>query len=214
MSIFKKATDYVKQKREEAKARRAEEEARLAEEKARAEADAKQRKDDIETVLRLQAEVGLPGDESPILLKKDERLIYNFPMVRLVEPRSVRTGGYRGTSVRVMKGVSVRLGGWEGESHEEMRTIDSGSLTITNKRLVFSGEKRTTNIRLDKIIQIEPYRDAIAVRRERKKRTEYFVGVNQYDMHVTLEDQSFEEPFKGTYLAYLIQCLVRSFPPH
>jgi hypothetical protein len=208
MSIFKKATDQLKQKREEAEARKAEEKARLAKEKARAEAEARQRKEDIETALRQLAELGQTGIQSSIILKKDENLIFRFPNIRLLEPRSVRRGGYSGGSVRIAKGVSIRLGGWGGESHEELRTIDSGSLTITDKRLVFAGGKRTTNIKLDKIIQIEPYSDGIAVRRERKKRTEYFVGIDAATMQISVEDRSFEEPFNGAHLAFLIECLM------
>ena len=117
-----------------------------------------------------------------VMLKKGEIPFLSLNNVMLKEPRSVRVthGGYAGPRIRVAKGISFGLGtfGAKSESHEEIRVIDQGNLLLTNKRLVFSGGKRSTNIQLKKVLSIDPFDDGIAVRRDGKQKTEYFVGLN------------------------------------
>ena len=121
-------------------------------------------------------------DSSPsVMLKKGEVPFLSLENVQLKEPRSVRVthGGHAGPRIRVAKGISFGMGtfGAKSESHEEIRVIDQGNLLLTNKRLVFSGGKRSTNIQLKKVVSIDPFDDGIAVRREGKQKTEYFVGL-------------------------------------
>jgi len=120
---------------------------------------------------------------SPVILKKAEKTSIIISNISLLEPRAVRqtVGGYAGPTIRVAKGVSFKMGriAAKSESHEELRNIDQGSLILTNKRLIFIGSKRTTNIDLRKIIAIEPYMDGIAVQRENKQKTEYFIGTDE-----------------------------------
>jgi hypothetical protein len=152
---------------------------------------------------------------SPVLLKRKEELQVILPNMSLWEPRSVRqsTGGYGGPSFRIAKGVSWRLGAFkaQSESHEELRAIDQGIFTLTNKRLIFSGAKRTVDINLNKIISIEPYSDGIAVRTNGRQKTQYFVGIDprQVSTAVTINDRAYEEPFTGLMLQYLIEGLVK-----
>jgi hypothetical protein len=152
---------------------------------------------------------------SPVLLKRKEELHVVLPNMSLWEPRSVRqsTGGYGGPSFRIAKGVSWRLGAFkaQSESHEELRAIDQGIFTLTNKRLVFSGSKRTADINLAKIVSIEPYSDGIAVRTSGRQKTQYFVGIDprQVSTTVIINDRAYEEPFTGLMLQYLIEGLVK-----
>jgi hypothetical protein len=67
-----------------------------------------------------------------------------------------------------------------------LRNIDQGTLTLTNKRLVFSGTKRTINIDLRKILSVEPYSDSIVLRRESKEKTQYFTGIDQAELTITV----------------------------
>ena len=66
---------------------------------------------------------------------------------------TTRLGAYGGPSFRVAKGVNFRVGGFQarGESHEELRVIDNGDITLTNKRFVFSGSKRSVNFNINKM---------------------------------------------------------------
>jgi len=174
--------------------------------------NAKQQEVDMESWLtRLRnGEVDFRMDiESPIILKKNEELIFSFPNIALWEPRSVRRGGSTGTSFRVAKGVSFRVGGFQAESHEELRNIDHGPLTLTSKRLVFSGAKRTVNIPISKIISIDPFRDAISIRREGKEKTQNFVGINQGSVTFTEGGREYQEPFSGPMIVYLVEGLTK-----
>jgi len=178
--------------------------------------DAKQKEADMEYWMTQLKEGNIPilmGGEAPILLKKKEELIFGLPNIFLWEPRAVRrtTGGYGGPSFRVAKGVYFRVGGFraKSESDEELRTIDQGSLTLTNKRLVFSGAKRTINIDLRKIVSVEPYSDGIAIRREGKEKTQYFTGIDQAELTINVGERVYKEPFSGLILMYLIEGLTK-----
>ncbi|MCE5339492.1 MAG: hypothetical protein LLF90_12525 [Methanomicrobiaceae archaeon] len=85
----------------------------------------------------------LGADSNAVLLKRGERAVAAIPGVTLKEPRSVWTtyGGGGGPSFRIAKSVYFRTGGFaaRSESHEEIQVIDSGTLTLTNRRMVFVG---------------------------------------------------------------------------
>ena len=82
-------------------------------------------------------------------------------------------------------------------------------LTLTNKRLVFTGSKRTNNIDLNKIISIEPYRDGIASRRENKQKTEYFIGINRTNINITCSEHAYMVPVSGIVLKCIIEGLIK-----
>jgi hypothetical protein len=175
--------------------------------------DTVQRKEDIEYWLtQLKAgnvPIGMKQEESPIILKKKEKLYVTLPNISLLEPRAVRTGGYGGPSVRLAKGLYFRVGGFKAESHEEVRNIDQGILTLTDKRIVFSGNKRTISVNLNKVISINPYSDGISIRRERMSKTQYFVGLPKAEITINVKDRIYNEQFSGLILMYLIEGLAR-----
>ena len=157
----------------------------------------------------------LIGAESPVILKRGEELRVVLPDISLVEPRSVSEGRafYGGPTIRLAKGVSLRTGvaKGRGESHEELRNVDQGVLTLTSKRLVFSGGKRTLTIELARIVSMEPFRDGIAIRREGKEKTQYFSGINpeMISIKATVDDREYEEPFTGELLQYFIEGAIK-----
>lgn len=174
--------------------------------------DDKQKEADMELwMTRLKngnIRINIEGN-SPIILKKNEELQLTLSNVSFMEPRSIRTGGYKGTSIKVAKGLYFRVGGVQSESHEELRNIDKGSLTITNKRIVFSGSKKTINIDLKKIITVEPYSDGIALRLENKEKTQYFTWVNKPELTIGVNNRIYKEPLTGLVLMYLIEGLTK-----
>lgn len=152
--------------------------------------------------------------EPSIILKKGEIGIMDLP-ASLWEGRAVRTGGYAGTRVRVAKGLSFNVGGFEAESHQELREIDSGVLTITNQRFVFSGSKRTLSIKLNKIITVAPYSDdesfpAISLSREGKQKTQYFF-TSKALIPMSVDGREYEEPLNGQMIAWAIEGAIRAF---
>lgn len=148
--------------------------------------------------------VNLPTENCPIILKKTETAILVLPNIILKEPRSVRTsvGGYGGPTIHITKGISFRLGGGSSRSisHEEIKTIDQGTLTITNKRLTFTGTMKTLNYNLNKIISITEYKEGIAIQRENKQKTEYFLGTNQVTLRYKRNGELNITPFYGLIL--------------
>ena len=143
-----------------------------------------------------------------VLLKPDEK-VYASILTNLFEPRSVRVGGAQGFSIPVpiLKGIYYHLGGFKAESHEEIRPIDSGVLTITNQRLVFTGKTKSLDIGLDKIISIEPFTDAIVLGRSDAQEQEYFRNIDSNKMAITFEGRKYEKPVDGAMLMALIQGL-------
>ncbi|MGB9898549.1 hypothetical protein [Thermanaerothrix sp.] len=169
---------------------------------------AKQRQLDMERWMVLY-------EPSSLFLGPGEQLQAVLPNIALWEPRSIRRsmGIYGGPSIRVMKGVYLRLGTFSagGESHEELRAIDQGTLTITNRRIVFSGSTRTVDVSLNKIISIEPYVDGIAVRTSNRQKAQYFVGLSpgKYPIEFTVENRKHTESLTGLMLKYLIEGLAK-----
>lgn len=92
---------------------------------------------------------------------KDEILIYHLENVVLTEFKSTGStysGGYAGVSFRVAKGVRLntgRTGGSSTRNPETSQPIDSGELTVTNQRVVFSGANQVRVFDLDKVVNME-----------------------------------------------------------
>jgi hypothetical protein len=96
----------------------------------------------------------LPTIQVPILLKKGERGLAKA-ISKLSETRARRVnqsvfGGKRGKK-------SSFYGGSVGtsKSHQELTVLDKGVIYLTNKRLVFIGDKTNRDIKLDKIISLD-----------------------------------------------------------
>lgn len=137
--------------------------------------------------------------QSNLLLKEDERLIFDVPGTQLCEERSVKIGGgYQGFSVRIMKGVSYRFGGFSGGVEKKVVPIDSGNFILTNKRIVFSGEKRSVEIPLNKINTLEPLENGISLSRSGKSKMEYLIGTDKVEISLEMEPEENENWEKGT----------------
>lgn len=154
-----------------------------------------------------------PINNPPIILKKGEEACVALGGITLREARAVRQtrGAYGGPTIRVAKGVSFRMGSVaaRSESHDELRNIDQGNLVLTNKRLIFIGSKRTTNIDLKKIIAIEAYKDGIASQRENKQKTEYFTGTDRHTLTFTINGRAHTVPFTGLIMKAAVEGKVR-----
>jgi DnaJ domain len=153
---------------------------------------------------------------SPIILQPGEELVVVIPNMNLMEPRSVRYnfGGYGGPSFRISKGVSFRLGAFasRGESHDEVKTIDQGILTITNKRLVFTGKMRSNDTDIIKIIAVEPYKDGIGIKISGRPKAQYYIGLKegQYKISVQGNNKTYtNEPLTGLWIAYILIGLIK-----
>jgi hypothetical protein len=149
-----------------------------------------------------------PQAESPILPKAGELTLFVLPNISLHEPRSVTRGAYGGPSVHVAKGLTLRVGGFQAQSHEELKAIDSGTLVLTSKRLCFAGQLRSLEIDLRKLISVDAYSDAVAVRRSGKEKTEFFFGLDHHTYSFAAQDRRYAVPMSGLILKYAIEGLL------
>lgn len=112
----------------------------------------------------------LPVIAVPINLQKNE-LCYFSSEVDWLENRTVtKRINYGGPTARIkiMKGVYYRAGsmGVQRVTSEELKFIDSGQLYLTNKRIIFVGNKKNSNIQISKILSINPYSDGVGVEKD------------------------------------------------
>ncbi len=104
---------------------------------------------------------------SNIVLLKDEKTFWAEPS-DFIEEKTLRhryEGGSSGVSFRIMKGVSYRVGSSRGYIMAEKGWVvtSSGDLIITNKRIIFKGDRKSFDIKLNKILSTENYTNALVV---------------------------------------------------
>lgn len=105
------------------------------------------------------------AQDSGIMLKRGE-IDYFDVASTLLEERVVSrqyVGSSRGVSFRLMKGVSYRVGQSRGHlvSQTGIVPISDGRFVITNQRLVFTGDRKSVNAPLDKLLDVDFYKDGM-----------------------------------------------------
>jgi hypothetical protein len=94
----------------------------------------------------------------PLQLAPGERVFSVVEGVSLVEPHKQPdrwVGGYAGFSFRLARGVRYRIGATKGKKvpgEEAPAAVDVGTATITDRRVVFQGSKRTREWLFDKLL--------------------------------------------------------------
>jgi hypothetical protein len=120
-------------------------------------------------------QIGDAKGGSNILLKKNEILVFDTT-ADFYQEKIVSSGAtHKGVSVRLAKGLWYRTGATKGEKTEEIAIIDSGKITLTNKRLIFVGQTKNIQFKLQDINSIEVYDHGICISRDKKVKNEYFV---------------------------------------
>ena len=118
--------------------------------------------------MRATGQITVP--ETPIVLGTDETALLHEPS-KLIEARATRV--YAGGGTRV-KGIYI--GGGESTSVQSLKQLDSGTLTLTTNRLVFSGSMESRVANMKDIVSVEPFADAIQISTGKKaKRQVYLV---------------------------------------
>ena len=119
--------------------------------------------------------ISAPGG---LLLKSGEGVLLNTNGVTLSQ-QSTKTSYYHGgVSVKVSK--HVRVGGGKSTPVKENyeKVLDTGSLCLTNSRLIFIGRDKTATIELNKIVNLEFYSNALYVTKDGVQKTFHFSGVD------------------------------------
>ena len=122
-----------------------------------------------------------------VFLKKGEKLIFDIPGIQICEEKTIKTkGSHSGFSIRLMRGVSYRFGDFEAASEKRVTPLDVGHFIITTKRLIFSGTKKSLDVALSKIVSAKPVENGILIDRTAKQNVEYFIGLDNVKMDMTL----------------------------
>ena len=130
-------------------------------------------------IQKIKSEKSLLMITSHLLLQSNETAFLE-ERSQLLETRAVREskGGFGG--IRIMKGVTVGRYAGKSESHQEWRVIDSGSLTLTNKKITFDGSKGNRNLSLADIVGCEATLSSIRISLDGKSKDVEFPVKNPY----------------------------------
>ncbi len=129
--------------------------------------------------------IGLANDNRLGTVSGSSLLVGAGEVVHLVRPAAVMSehavrewrGQTSGISVPIGHGVRLRTGAIRGHSvvvGTQMVATDAGTLYVTSKRLVFSGDKSTIDIPLAKLVEIHAYSDGVLVHASNRKTAPLF----------------------------------------
>jgi hypothetical protein len=104
-----------------------------------------------EYIARASDTKSVPEIKTDIFLQKNEKAILESENSYLQETRAVRKTSGGGAGIRVAKGVTVGKFASTSHSQQQLKVIDQGVLTITNKRIIFTGSEETRDIPISKI---------------------------------------------------------------
>ena len=115
----------------------------------------------------------LPVKHVDINLQKSEQCYYSTSIDWLELRRVTKRVNYSGPTYRmkIAKGFYYRVGSISPQriTSDELQVIDRGTIYITNKRLIFCGRLKNSNIALGKILSITPYSDGVGIEKDSGK---------------------------------------------
>ncbi|MFO1503498.1 MAG: hypothetical protein U1F39_06745 [Steroidobacteraceae bacterium] len=120
---------------------------------------------------------GLEPVACGLILKPGERAYYSSAS-DLYETRAVRHYESGNAGIRVAKGVWVGRSKGRAVSNQEWGRIDTGTLIVTNKRLVFDGGATDRSIALGKILSVQLLEDGIEVSVDGRQKSMVFKTPN------------------------------------
>ncbi len=120
--------------------------------------------------------------ESPLVLKSGEEAFASVPvtLARMVT-RTHYVGGSSGFSFPIgHTGIRYRVGAFRGEPvHQQSLTkLDEGTFVLTNQRVAYVGQTKSTSISLAKIMHVEVYNDGLSIAREGKENPDWYLMAN------------------------------------
>lgn len=110
----------------------------------------------------------LPNIQPTGLILQKNEIAHWEESANLLEEKVIKrgyVGRSQGVSFRIAKGITYRVGESKGQlvSESAIIPIATGRFVITNKRAVFSGDRKSFNIKLDSIINVEMYSDGLNI---------------------------------------------------
>jgi hypothetical protein len=118
----------------------------------------------------------------PGLALARNELVYGASSAEWLRMKTVRERlGYSGLSVgvRVAKGITLRAGSYQPITRisEELARESTGALYITNKKILFVGDRKSTNVTYGRLARIEAFKDGFAVYKTSGP-VDYFAGID------------------------------------
>lgn len=113
----------------------------------------------------LSADDALPVVPSNVMLSDGEVCHYCGTATHVKTKNVVvgYSGGSRGASIKIAKGMSVRVGAQKAAPiRGDVQERTPGVLSITNKRVVFSGNKGAFDKKITALSSVTPYQNGIA----------------------------------------------------
>ena len=141
------------------------------------------------SVLRMQTINSIQRGNLPIIqptsliLQKNE-VAYWEEFASLLEEKVVKrgyVGRSQGVSFRIAKGISYRIGESKGQlvSESAIITVATGKFVITNQRAVFCGDRKSFNLKLDSIMNIEMFSNGFNITDNKGLPRIVQLGINQ-----------------------------------
>jgi hypothetical protein len=109
----------------------------------------------------------LPEVGSPHILPKQGEIVHYECQASLMKEVAIRQwqGGYSGFSFPIGKtGIRYRIGGTRGHSVEvgtKLNVADTGLISVTNKRVVYTGTRKTVDMPYSKLVNLTVYGDGL-----------------------------------------------------
>jgi hypothetical protein len=113
--------------------------------------------------------------QTSLMLDAKEVAYYSVPSVW--HQTRVHSHGYAGGSISIPSGISgvrFRFGNYVPIKTEETTPLSCGTLYVTNTRLLFKGDLRSTNVPLKKVLNGTVYSDALGIEKPTGK-PDYFM---------------------------------------
>jgi hypothetical protein len=111
----------------------------------------------------------LPTIEPSYNLQKNERAYFQAQGDWYETRTRTQRVDYGGPSarLRIAKGIYYNAGSMNVQRvrREELKHIETGEMLVTNKRFLFIGAERSKQIRLNKILTIEPFADGVQIKK-------------------------------------------------
>ncbi|HET8602556.1 MAG TPA: DUF2510 domain-containing protein [Marmoricola sp.] len=104
-------------------------------------------------------------EKPPILTRRGEQVhgVFRAELLREVSVHEFH-GGSNGVSVPLGMGVRYRVGAFRGRSEmvgSQLVTEDTGVLAVTSARTVFSGQRKTLELRHDRLVELQQFTDGL-----------------------------------------------------
>ncbi|WP_264537941.1 hypothetical protein [Flavobacterium sp. N1736] len=103
---------------------------------------------------------------SDIVIQKSEQCYFKIDSAKWYEVKSLlQKPSHYNSNIRELKSFYLKSISQKRDSYT-YKYIDSGSLYLTNKRIIFTGRQKDINIRFEKILRLSPQSDGVEIDKE------------------------------------------------